>query len=180
MDFFFIYINSKNMNVDLKKLKLERLERIESKKKIIKSKKERKLMKYSDNFNEIFNFFLKSYRCGILDFCGSIVEVKQDLNSDDGKFSFRLFDNGRFKNGDIFSAHPNILKAVIIAKKSWGLFVKEWSDGISECLFTKDEILNQFKENNITIPDVFMKEFDNKILESKFIFLNKNKKNIII
>ena len=121
------------MNIDIKKkLAEERFMRIESRKKFIKSKNERKMLKYSDNFNEMFNFFLKSYRKDILTFCGSIVNIKHDLNSEDGKFSFRLFENGNFKQKEIVSTHPNILKAVIIAKKSWGLHCEMWSEGISE------------------------------------------------
>lgn len=50
------------MEIDKKKLAEDRLKRIEEKKKYIKSKRDRKLLKYSDNFNEMFNFFLKSYR----------------------------------------------------------------------------------------------------------------------
>ncbi len=124
-------------------------------------------MKYSDNYNEMFNFFLKGYRSGILSFCGSKVEVKYNPESEDGKFSFRMFDNGQFKGKDIESLHPNILKGAITGKKSWGLFCKEWSEGISECLFTKDEILKEFSDRNIKIPDVFLKEFDNRIREFK-------------
>ena len=33
--------------------------------------------------------------------------------------------------------------------------------------FTKEEILNQFKEHNIKIPEVFMIEFDNIIWKMK-------------
>src|SRR6478735_6105525 len=124
-----------------KKLKEERLKRISEKRKLIKSKKERRLMKYSDNFNEMFNFFLNGYRKDILSFCGTDVIVKFNNNSDDAKFSFRLFDNGKFKGKDIESIHSNILRAVIIGKKSWGLFCREWASGIADCDFSKCEII---------------------------------------
>ena len=155
------------MNNYLKELKEDRFKRIEERKKYIKSKKNRKLMKYSDNYNEMFIFFLKSYRKGILDFCGSDVKVKHSYDGEDGKFSFRMFDNGQFKNKELTSIHPNILRGVIIGKKSWGLFCQEWSQGIVSCDFTKEEILNQFKENNIKIPEVFITEFDNIIWKTK-------------
>lgn len=51
------------------------------------SRDHRKLQKYSEKFNEIFNFFLKSYRSGILTFCGYDVKVEFDINSDNGKLS---------------------------------------------------------------------------------------------
>jgi hypothetical protein len=171
------------MNIEKKKLAEDRLKRIEERKKFIKSKKERKMLKYSDNFNEMFNFFLKSYRKDILTFCGSIVNIKYDINSEDGKFSFRLYENGNFKQQEIISSHPNILKAVITAKKSWGLWCEQFSDGIAENSFTKHEILEQFKQNDIIIPDVFLKEFENKIWEARFRFessvLGKSLKNDI-
>lgn len=64
---------------NLKKLTEERIKRIEERKKVIKSKKDRRLMKYSDNYNEMFNFFLKGYRSGILSFGGSKVDVKNTI-----------------------------------------------------------------------------------------------------
>jgi len=115
---------------------------------------------------EIFNFFLKSYRCKILDFCGSTVNVEYNKNSSDGLLSFREFDNGKFKD-KIFSKHPNILKGVIIGKKSWGLFVNEWSDGIVDGLFTKYEILNEFKSRNIQIPESLLNDFENRIYNKR-------------
>ena len=115
----------------------------------------------------MFTFFLKSYRCKILDFCGSEVITRYDKNKQDGKFCFRSFDNGVYSKDEIFEGiktkHPNILKGVIIGKKSWGLWMNEWSDGISECLFTISEILEQFEDNNIKIPDSLMKDFLNTI-----------------
>jgi TonB family protein len=42
----------------------------------------------------MFIFFLKSYRCKILDFCGVEVNVLFDVDCEDGKYSFREFENG--------------------------------------------------------------------------------------
>lgn len=113
----------------------------------------------------MFSFFLKSYRCGILTFCGSFVEVDYDKDGPGGKESFRKFDNGDYKFVNPVSKHPNVLKAVIIGKKSWGLWCQQWGQGIGECLFTKDEVLFQFEENGIKIPDSFIKDFENTIFE---------------
>jgi len=142
-------------------------QRIQLKKKQIDSKNHRKLQKYSTNFNEIFSFFLKSYRKGILTFCGSNVEVDFDYNEGNSKFCFRKYDNGEYKFQSIKSKHPNILKSVIIGKKSWGLFLQQWSDGIVDWSFTEEEILQEFKDNNITIPEPLLKDFRNVILKKK-------------
>ena len=126
-------------------------------------------MKYSDNYNEMFNFFLNSYRRGILDFCGSDVKVKHSYDGEDGKFAFRMFDNGQFKNKELTSIHPNILRGVIIGKKGWGLWKSEFADGIANCDFTKEEIISEFENKGIKIPDVFMKELDNEIWRFKLL-----------
>ena len=39
-----------------------------------------------------------------------------------------------------------------------------WSDGISEGSFRKIEILNEFKEKNVEIPESFFKEFNDSII----------------
>jgi len=130
----------------------------------IGTKHDRKLQRYSENFNQIFIFFLTSYRKGILTFCGSNVDVEFDVNEIEGKNTFRKFDNGQYKNGTpIISRHPNIVKGVIIGKKSWGLWLNEWSDGIVEGSFTKREILKDFEDLGITIPESLLKDFENRI-----------------
>jgi len=77
------------------------------------------------------------------------------------------FDNGLYKDKPIYTKHPNILNGVIKSKKSWGLWVKEWSIGISECDFTRLEILKNFEEYDIKIPNSFLKEFDIRIGKEK-------------
>lgn len=131
------------------------------------SRKHKKLQKYSEKFNEIFTFFLSSYRCGILTFCGSKVNVEFDLNSDDGRFGFRRFENGETKIHNLINQHPNVLRAVIIGKKSWGLHLNMWTDGIVECCFTKEEIFQQFTEKNIKIPEPFILDFEKTLLKKK-------------
>ena len=107
----------------------------------------------------MFTFFLKGYRSGLLTFCGSIVEVERsDIN---GRESFRMFEDGMFKHVNPTSKHSNVVKAVIVGKKSWGLWVKQWCEGINEFSFTQEEILNEFKD--IDIPKPLLKEFNNRI-----------------
>lgn len=113
----------------------------------------------------MFTFFLRSYRSGLLDFCGSSVEVKFDSNGLDGKVSFKLFENGHMKLDNLSSCHSNVLKGVIIGKKSWGLFLTEWTNGIVEGSFTEREILNEFTIRGIKIPAPLMIDWDNVIIK---------------
>ena len=114
----------------------------------------------------MFNFFLKSNRKGILSFCGAIVKVEFDIQQTEGKFTFRKFDNGDFRNGNpIISRHPNIVKAVIVGKKAWGLWSDQWSDGIVEGTFTPKEILDIFEDEGILIPSSLLTEFYKRIVK---------------
>jgi hypothetical protein len=132
----------------------------------------------------MFLFFLKSYRCGLLTFCGSSVKVSFDINGYDSKFSFRKFENGEIKLHNLSSRHPNILQGVIIGKKSWGLWLNQWTDGIVEWCFTKKEILDQFEVNGIIIPESLLRDFDNTLEKKKqkrnLDYFNslKNQKNL--
>ena len=117
----------------------------------------------------MFNFFLKSYRSGILTFCGSNVEVEFEEDGPNGKEGFRLFDDGFFIGKKIYSTHPRILEGAIRGKKSWGLWLDQWTDGISDWSFTKDEILDLFKEKSIEIPESLLKDFNNTLERKKLI-----------
>ena len=141
----------------------DRLERINEKTKNMGSRKDRKLKKYSNNFNKMFDFYLSLYRSGLITFCGIRVEVEFNVDGSDGKLGFREYDNGRFKNKTPISRHPNILKGVIIGKKGWGLWLNNWSEGIVDWTFTKEEILEEFSKRNIEIPESLMNDWDNRI-----------------
>jgi hypothetical protein len=110
---------------------------------------------------------LRSYREGILDFSGSIVEIEDRKDGPDSRESFRMYDDGQFKHKVPYSKHPNILKAVITGKKSWGLWLDQWTDGIVDWTFTKEEILQTFEEKGIKIPESFLKDFDNTVERKK-------------
>ena len=120
----------------------------------------------------MFNFYLKVYRTGLITFCGVGVQVDFDIEGSDGKFGFREYDNGRFKHMNPISRHPNILRSVIIGKKGWGLWVEQWSQGIVDWTFTKEEILEEFTSRDIEIPESLMKEWD-KLIERKRIKRNQ-------
>ena len=161
------------------RMKLKDLSRDQRMKEINKkvgSRHQRKMRKYSSNFREIFSFFLKSYRSGILTFCG--VEVNVSKGSDNAMESFRKFDDGYYKNKPIVSHHSNVLKGVIIGKKAWGLWVDQWSDGIVDWTFTLDEILQEFKNHKIEIPESLMLDFENRIQKKKLIRNDKEMKRI--
>lgn len=93
-----------------------------------------------------------------------------------------MYEDGFFKHGKLYSRHPNLLRSVIIGKKGWGLWVDEWTNGIVDWTFTREEIMSNFEEFNIKVPESFIKDFDN-VLEKKkkkrnekyYEFLQKNK-----
>jgi hypothetical protein len=115
----------------------------------------------------MFSFFLKSYREGLLTFGGEGVDVYFDINGPEGKETIRRYENGQYKNTPILTKHPNIVKGVITGKKSFGLHVRMWSEGISDWCFTKEEILEDFKKKNVLIPKQLSLDFDNWIEKMK-------------
>ena len=121
----------------------------------------------------MFDFYLQVYRSGLITFCGVDVPVDFDVNGSDGKFGFREYDNGRFKLTNPVTRHPNILRAVIIGKKGWGLWVSSWTDGIVEWTFTKEEILKEFSDRGIEIPESLMLEWD-KLIQKRKEIRNEN------
>lgn len=126
----------------------------------------------------MFTFFLQVNRTGLITFCGSNIEERNKIvfspEGEDGKYCFRKFENGQYKEGvPIITRHPNILKSVLIGKKGWGLWRDQWTDGIVEWSFTREEILNEFFDKNIEIPESFLKEFDD-FIEKKKEIRNKN------
>ena len=74
-----------------------------------------------------------------------------------------MFDDGYFKNKKIICRQSNVLKCVLIGKKSWGLFLNMWAEGVAEWSFSKEEILEEFEKRGIKIPDSFILDFDNRI-----------------
>jgi hypothetical protein len=106
---------------------------------------------------------LRIYRTGIITFGGSVLNIDSDINGVDGKTCIMKYENGELTQKRIVTCHPNIVRGILTVKKGWGLWVNEWSDGIIEGSFTKQEILNDFKIKNIELPESFILEFDNSI-----------------
>lgn len=98
---------------------------------------------------------------GILTFSGTEnPPVEFDKNGNDGKLSIKKFENGEYKNKIIKTKHPNIVNGFIKGKKSWGLHVKIWSEGCME--FSPREILKQFDDKGIHIPDSLYQDLYNQ------------------
>lgn len=70
------------------------------------------------------------------------------------------------KLDDLSSCHPNMLKGVIIGKKSWGLHVKMWSSGISDGDFRLCEIIEDFEKQNIKVPESLYNDLKNTIYKN--------------
>lgn len=123
----------------------------------------------------MFKFFYLVNRSGIIDFCGTTTnQIVFDLNGLDCRECFRLHEDGFYKGGKpIITKHPNILKSVLIGKKGLGLWFDQWSDGIVDWSFTKEEILDEFDKRGVEIPESFLIEFDN-LIEKKKIKRNIN------
>jgi hypothetical protein len=129
------------------------------------SRKRRRRKKYSQGFNEMFSFFVRSSHCGLLEFCGSKIDIIFDPNADEAKYCFRKYENG--EAGWNITRHPNILFHAVQGKKSYGLWVKQWSEGIAEWSFEEEEILEEFTSRGLEIPLGLMKSFDDAIDKAK-------------
>lgn len=108
-----------------------------------------------------------------MDFCGCDVIVHSDPKGKSSKECFKDFENGVIKLHNLVSNQPNILKGVIVGKKSWGLHVKMWSEGIGDGEFRMKDILEDFEKKNIQIPEPLLIDFENTI--RKRIIKNKDK-----
>lgn len=101
------------------------------------------------------------------------MDVSHDIHGPDCLKVIKNFENGRYNNSDIVSQHSNIVRGVIIGKKSWGLWLNTWTDGIVEGSFTKHEILQEFENKGIRIPQSLRDDFDNRIFTKNIGVLRK-------
>lgn len=116
----------------------------------------------------MFEFFLQGYRKGLLTFSGTVVDdIHYKEDGDDCLITFKKFDNGLYKDKPIYTKHPNIVYGVIKGKKSWGLWLGQWTDGIVDWTFTVEEIENEFKQHGIEIPEPLWKDFNNVLTNKK-------------
>lgn len=126
----------------------------------------------------MFSFFFLLSRTELITFCGSNVEdrnpIEFDPDGDEGKFCFRKIENGQYQPGEkIITRHPHILKSVMSGKRGWGLWRDQWTDGIAEHTFTKEEIMQEFIEKKVIVPESFLKEFDDFLEKKKRVRLER-------
>lgn len=133
------------------------------------SRKERRLSKRveAERFTQYYDFFKKSYNTGIIDFTGTLpIKIIYSPLADSARRCFLRFNNGEYPKEVILEtgiqcSEPEELASVIMGKKGWGLWLKEWGSGIGEFLFEESEILDQFYTNDIQIPEKLLTDFRN-------------------
>lgn len=97
-------------------------------------------MKFSKKFNRDYEFYLQNR--DTFTFCGVGVEVKGDLeNGVSAKQSFQSFDT----DGKVLPTNePDLLKSIIVCKKSINLHIKMWVEGYDEMMEGVEFYLNIF------------------------------------
>jgi hypothetical protein len=97
-------------------------------------------MKYSKNFNRDYEFYLQNK--DTFDFSGVRVAVVEDQEKGvSAKQSFHSFDT----NGKIVpTKEPDLLRSIIVCKKSINLHIKMWAQGYDEMIEPIDFYLNVF------------------------------------
>ena len=142
--------------------------RIEEAKKSVGSRKQRKRKKHKEKFNRMFSFFFKLYRSGLITFCGSDIPIIYDPEASDAKVAFKEYENGVFgKNGVPITSQPNVLYAVLMGKKGWGLWCDMWAEDIAKFIESKYERYQIFEEYDIELPDAIEREFNNLIWKKR-------------
>lgn len=119
---------------------------------------------------------MQSYKSGLLTFSGINVDIVFDINGPDAKETIFKYENGHYKHSVISTRHPNIVRSVIFGKKSWGLHVKLWSEGISEGTFLASEIIDEFTKLNIIIPDSLRLDLENWISKYRIKYFEMSNK----
>jgi hypothetical protein len=107
---------------------------------------------------------------GLLTFCGSDLDLDFnfvfDINGLEGKNVFRQYENGQFSHSntkvDIPTRHTNIVRGVLMGKKSWGLHVNMWIEGICEGTLRIQEITEDFESRGLKIPDSLISDLRNR------------------
>ena len=121
-------------------------------------------MKYSKNFNRDYNFYLPNK--GIFTFSGDRVDVPVDMeNGVSCKESFRSWDS----MGKILpTKEPELLKSVIICKKSINLHIKMWVEGYGEMMEGVEFYMDLFQgEPPQWVENSFLKQLQRKLTGSR-------------
>src|SRR6185312_10751632 len=112
--------------------------------------------KYSNRFNEDYDFYM--YNIEKLNFCGSHVDLVEKGNLDVKKAFFLWDSQGRITNCE----NPELLRKLIITKKSVNLHIKMWAEGRLEMtlpICDWETIQIEFM-----LPDWAIKSCDNQMI----------------
>lgn len=118
-------------------------------------------MKYSDNFNRDFKWYIKVRH--LFNFDGSLDrEIEYDPLGIDGKKCFHLFDSqGKLRP----TKHPNLVRSLLKTKGSINLHIKMYAEDRAKqilpgCLF--NELCEELK-----VPDWFILAVENQKIKYK-------------
>lgn len=102
-------------------------------------------MKYSENFNRDFNYYLSSRH--IFNFDGRLDrDIVFDKNGISGKQCFHKFDSeGKL----VATKHPNLVKALLKTKGSINLHIKMWKEDRNNGCLPRYEFNLIVKEYNL-------------------------------
>lgn len=107
-------------------------------------------MKYSDNFNRDFNWYLSVRHS--FNFDGKTpIEITFNAKGIDGKKAFYIYDSKGKLNE---TKHPHLLSTLIRTKGSVNLHIKMYAEGMADGTFPKIEF-NEFCEK-IKSPEWFI------------------------
>jgi len=103
-------------------------------------------MKYKDNFNEDYNFYLNNI--SKFNFCGEVVETpKYSESGVDAKNWFFIFDsNGKKKAYLTACKEPSLAKKIVVTKKSINMHLKMWAEGYNDCLMGVQDYISSFND----------------------------------
>ena len=128
------------------------------------NKNKNKSMKYSKKFNRDYEFYLSNK--DTFTFSGDRVDVPVDMeNGVSCKQSFRSWDT----SGVLLTTNePELLKSIIVCKKSINLHIKMWVDGYDEMMESVGFYLSLFEgEPPPWVEDSFRKQLRRKIERSR-------------
>ena len=121
-------------------------------------------MKHSKKFNRDYEFYLKNK--DTFTFSGDRVDVVVDLeNGVDAKRSFRSFDT----SGKLLPTNePDLLKSIIVCKKSINLHIKLWVEGFDEMMEGVDYYMDQFiGDPPPWVEDSFTKQLQRRCMKQR-------------
>ena len=118
-------------------------------------------MKYTKKFNRSYNFYLLNR--DRYNFCGEVVTVLEDLKDGvTGKESFYSLDTFGVM---LPTNEPDLLRSIIICKKSINLHIQMWVEGFEDMMMSVEYYMNLFEgtETPSWIEKSFRKQLQKRI-----------------